>query len=489
MEIEYKEWQIGVNEKYTQEILVETAVETAERGGVEKVLSLEAEVKPMSTELLAGESEVSGKVNYRVLYLDKQNRLCGLDYFKDFKCRVAGESMTPNGKCAVDFEVPDAGARLDGDRMELSCVVEVEVTYYGEQTQKAVAAIGDAETRDKEIVTQSVSMRESTLELEKVAEVGVGVKKIVLFSAESVQTGVAVQEDGSKVLNGEVRATVVYLNDADEPVELSVLLPFADRIEGTGDASYDVQVKSARIVLTDDEEGNSVEVEVTLSVKETIWEDRSITLLDAAIGEKAEIVKGFEEQTLRLIAGKCCFEQKLTGSLPYTEQNLYVVAVRPGSHAIAGTEISDGKIKVEGVAAFQVIVKGDRRYAAVQGEFPFVYSFDCAKAHAGEGADVRLKITGAKATYDGKEIRVEANAYFEISLLREMTVRYLAEAAEGALLPENEAGISVYFAEKGEDVWGIAASMGVLPSALIAANPFLQEPLTENKKVLIFRKK
>ena len=489
MEIEYKEWQIGVNEKYAQEVLVETTVETAERGGAEKVLSLEAEVKPTSAELLAGEAEIGGKVNYRVLYLDKQGRLCGLDYFKDFKCRVPGEKITPSGKCNVSFEVPDAEARLNDDRMELSCMVEAEIAYYGEQTQKAVASIADAETRSKQYPTQSITVQESVLELEKVAEVGVGVKKIVLFGTEAVQTGVTLQEDGGKMLNGEVRATVVYLNEADEPVELTVNLPFSEKTEGTNAASYDVQVKNARIVLTDDEEGNSVEVEITLVVKQTTWEEKMVTVFDAAIGEKTEIVEGFAETSARLLAGKHCFEQKLTGALPFAEQNLYVVAVRPGSHAIAGTEVSDGKIKIEGVAAFRVIVKGDAGYDSTQGEFPFAFTFDCADAKAGETAEVSMKITDAKATYDGKEIRVEANACFEVVLVREAAVRYLAEASEGAPLPENEAGISVYFAEKGEDVWEIAGSMGVLPSALLAANPFLQEPLTENKKVLIFRKK
>ena len=115
MEITYGELNLGVIERYSDEILVETSVDTSERGGAEKVLSVEAEVKLSSVELLDKEAEVSGKVNYRLLYLDRQSRLCGLDYFKDFKCRVKGDGITPNGRCKADFLVPDADARIKGE--------------------------------------------------------------------------------------------------------------------------------------------------------------------------------------------------------------------------------------------------------------------------------------------------------------------------------------------------------------------------------------
>ena len=74
MQAEYGELSIGIIEKYGEEILVETSVGTADRGGAERVLSLEAEAKPTGVELLDGEAEVSGKVNYRLLYSDKQHR-------------------------------------------------------------------------------------------------------------------------------------------------------------------------------------------------------------------------------------------------------------------------------------------------------------------------------------------------------------------------------------------------------------------------------
>ena len=122
---EYGELLIGIDRKYREEILVETRVDAADRGGAEKVLSLEADVRLIGTELLDGEAEVSGKVNYRLLYLDRQSRLCGLDYFKDFKCRVAGEAIKPNGKCSVAFTVPDAESTIKGETIELSAFVDV----------------------------------------------------------------------------------------------------------------------------------------------------------------------------------------------------------------------------------------------------------------------------------------------------------------------------------------------------------------------------
>ena len=89
----------------------------------------------------------------------------------------------------------------------------------------------------------------------------------------------------------------------------------------------------------------------------------------------------------------------------------------------------------------------------------------------------------------GKDAVVTAKTFLEVRLFEEKRFVYLSEAKEGDPIAESAAGISVYFAEKGEDVWTVAKNTGVLPSALIKANPFLAEPIEEPQKILVFRQK
>lgn len=488
MEIEYGELSFGINRKFEEELLVETMVETAERGGAERVLSLEADAKASAVELLDGEAEVTGKVNYRLLYLDKQHRLCGLDYFKDFKCRVKGEGIHPSGKYQVDFSVPDAEAKIDGDRVDLSAMLDVSLCYLGERAEKAVAAVGEAECKREKVTLQRAKKSEKVVELEKVADVGPGVKKIVLFAADAL-LGEIEDKDSEREVRGAALASVLYLNEADEVVELTTEIPFVETFDGAGKAEYAVSVKSSRIVLTDDEAGNAVEVEIALVIEEIGYEEVEFETVTTVCGVNCAVKEKRETLCERVFLGEASHREVLTGMIPLSAQGAYVAFVRPGCRALAEVSVSEGMIKVEGVSAFQVVYLAEGGYESVQGELPFAYSLPFAGAMDGQSAEVKVCITDAKATYNGKDLIITANVSLTERLYGENELVYLSDAEAGEPYPESEAGISVYFAEKGEDLWQIAKTMGVLPSALVKANSFLEEPLVEARKVLIFRGK
>ena len=487
MEVENGVLSVQVNEKYVDEILVETSVDTLERGGATKVVSLEAEVKGAQVELLAGEAEVSGKANYRLLYLDRQNRLCGLDYFKDFKCRVKGEGFAPTGRGSVSFRIPDAEARIAGDEISLSAVVDVLVTYSGEVEKPAVTAITGAETLAAEVVSERVERRERVIELDKVADVGLGIKKIVLFRADAMP--ISVTGEGTGVtLNGEVRGSVLYLNEADEVVEMTVSIPFSEGSDGEA-KDYEAAVKSARVILTDDDDGNSVEVEASILLTEIVYREEAQSAIAAAASDKTFIEEKREKVCEERFVGRALYEESLGGTVVATDEGGSVAFVRAGCYAIAGVTVGDGEVKVEGVAAFRAALATEEGYTSLPAELPFVYVLPFAEAKEGMSAEVKFVITDAMGSLRGKDVTINAKAHVEIRLYERRCYAYLSEVKEGAPIPESEAGISVYFAEKGEDLWSIAKSVGVLPSALVKANPFLNEPLLENKKVLIFRQK
>ena len=486
METEYGELLIGVVEKYHGEVLVETKADATERGGAVKVLSLEADVKSTGAEMMDGEAEVSGKVNYRLLYLDRQGRLCGLDYFKDFKCRVKGDEITPNGRCAVRFSVPDAEASLSGDEITLSAMVSVELDAFGEKAVRVVTKVEGAEIERETLVTEKVKRTERTIELEKIVESGPSVKKIVLFGAEAIALRTEARDEG-KTLVGEVRVSILYLNEADEAVELLAAIPFAEGV-GEGAAEWSVMVKNSRIVLTEAESGGEIEVEVAVGLEETAYEEVCGDVVTAAVGEKSEAIEEVAVATCGKYLGQAFYEETLGGTVGSADGG-YVAFVRPGCLAIAEVSALDGAVRVEGVAAFQGVKLTDGVYEQVQGELPFSYLLPFEGAQEGQRAQAKVTITDVKGVMTSTGVQITAKVCVAVSLYERRKCRYLSDVTEGEMYPENNAGISVYFAEKGENAWTIAKAMKVLPSVLVKANPFLSEPLEEAKKVLIFRSK
>ncbi len=247
-------------------------------------------------------------------------------------------------------------------------------------------------------------------------------------------------------------------------------------------------MKSARVILTDDEAGGALEAEVTLVLTETFCEDAALTVLTASCGEKSVVEEVFKEKSVARFVARGTFRENLSGSVP-VEGTVKELFVRPGCRAIADVTVEDGSVKVEGVAAFHVVYGTEEGYRAERAELPFVFALPFAEARSGMTAEVGVKVADPVGNLRGKDVRITANVYLEVALFEKRSFRYLAEAAEGAPIPESDAGISVYFAEKGESLYAIAKNMGVLPSVLVKANPFLAEPIEENRKILVFRQK
>ena len=487
MDISYGALSLAVNERYGEELLVETSVDTSERGGASKVVSLETETKGVSVELLDGEAEVSGKVNYRLIYLDRQGHPCGLDYFKDFKCRVKGAEITPTGRAAVKYSIPDDEASISGDEITLSAVVDLSLEYNGEVEKPCVSSVEGAETLAIEVVTEKVERRERSITLDKVADVGIGVKKILLFRVDAMPLAVT-QNDAEATVSGEVRGTILYMNEADEVAELTVSIPFSEKTEGSA-SDYTAAVKSARVVLTDDEEGNSIEAEATLLLTEIIRRDVAQPAIAAACAGRVTMDENPESVCSKHFVGRKCYEEALGGSVSLADGGEAVAFIRPGSYAVAGVSVGNGEIKVEGVSSFRVALMREEGYDAVSAELPFVYVLPFAEAKEGMSAEVNLLVTDAVGSLRGKDLMISGKAHLEIRLYEDRCYTYLSEITEGAEIADSGAGISVYFAEQGEDLWSIAKNVGVLPSMLLKANPFLAEPLNEHRKVLVFRQK
>ena len=489
METDYREYSFGVRAEYGEQVSVETAVSAAERGGAMRVLSLEAEAKAVGVEMMAGEALVSGKVNYRLLYLDASEKPCGLDYFKDFEVRLSGDRIAVDGKWRVDMHVVDAEAKVAGDTVDMSAVVEVTLSVCDEVKMRGVAAAEGVELAEGLVKSEKVvGKRSFTIDLAKEETVGALVKKVLLFDAEAAILSVTAKDEKVNVA-GEARATVVYLTEEDEVRETLLTIPFSEETEATGEkASHTLVVKNARIVISGDENVSSFEAEMTAELTTYDLETEEVAVSTDAFSAASYLETASERVTSELLAGECRYRAELGGVIPSEEPIGRVVSVRPVGLAVANVEVGNGNVHIEGVSSYNVFGVGEE-YRSVRGEFPFVLDFACAAAEVGMRADVSFVVLGASGKPATGGVNVTADVVVTVALYKAVEGEFLSEIKEGAPREDDGAGISVYFAEAGEDLWSVAKNMGVAPSVLLRANPYLAEPLTEAKKVLVFKAK
>jgi len=490
METEYREYSFGKCKAYTEQITVETTINTAERGGVTKVLSSEAEGRLAGVELMAGEAAVGGKVNYRLLYTDGTGKPCGLDYFKDFETKIAGEDIAPDDKWCAEMSVMAVGAKVNGDTVEVSAVLEVRLVVYGERSVKGVSAIAGAETLGGEIVCDMlVEKREYTVETTKEETVGALVKKVLLFDSVAAIRSCSLS-DGYWTVEGEAHATVSYMTEEDDVAERSFSLPFTEVVEAKGDrTAFSCSVRNSRVVISGDESVSSIEAEVGVSIVACDYRMELTETLKDVYCPQYDVKLTREEVLSSAFVSNGFYRANITGVIEGAAEAERIVAVRPVGLAVANATAMKGAVKVEGVASFDVVYLKEGDYFTSQGELPFVSEFPFALAEGTEEARASVCVMSALAAPSASGANVSADVVFSVSLQKQMAGTVLTEAQEGAPREDDGAGISVYFADAGDDLWKIAKEMGVAPSVLLRANPILAEPLAEPGKILVFKSK
>ena len=489
MEIEYKDISFGVRKVYEDQFAVETRVDASERGGVSKTLSVEAEAKVSGVELLPGEARISGKVNYRLLYLDGQEKLCGLDYFKDFEYVLMGEDIRADEKQSLDLSVIEATGRAAGSGIELSAIVGAQLTAYGDREERAVAAVRGAEIKEESFSSQKLTAkREFLIELEKEESAGANIKKIVLFDAAAAIREASVAGGVSKVA-GEALANVVYVTEEGETVERSFAFPFSREEETDAEkARFDLSVKNARVVLSGDEENSLIEIEAVLALSVCEFADRDISVVTDAYSSESETEETKTNLCLRPFLSQAFFSSPLSGVIE-AEGVRRVVTVRPGGSAIANVAVLENAVKADGVVSFTAVYETEEGYSSRESELPFSFEFPLVGAELFKSAEASITVLSVVSRLVGGGVEISAETSVAVSLFGEEEVSFLSDLSECGPREEEEAGVTVYFADKGEDLWSIAKAMRTAPSALVNANPFLNAPLEEAKKVLIFRGK
>ncbi|HIU99245.1 MAG TPA: hypothetical protein IAC73_05330, partial [Candidatus Limadaptatus stercoripullorum] len=154
---------------------VERAVEFSPPGmdaaSVARVLTLAADGKTVSAEAGDGFAEVAGRVNFRLVYTDREGRPAGADYNADFSLRVEGDiRATDSVQAWVTVLEADVAA---GDELTLSAVIEVRaVAVRREEAEMLTDAERCYKTTQPVALPVLVAARSATFSLTDETEAG-----------------------------------------------------------------------------------------------------------------------------------------------------------------------------------------------------------------------------------------------------------------------------------------------------------------------------
>ena len=194
------------------ERVVEFSPSGLDAGDVARVLSLAVDGRAVSVEAGDGYAAVAGRVNFRLVYQDRDGAPRGVDYNADFNLRADGDFLAGDSVEAA-VGVVEADVRT-GERVVLTAVIGVRVQAVRRSEEECLV---DAEKCYKTVESVAVPslVASKTVGVSVTGEEDAGdVDAVLLADAEAVVTS-ARAESGKIVAEGKVRAAVTFTEDGE----------------------------------------------------------------------------------------------------------------------------------------------------------------------------------------------------------------------------------------------------------------------------------
>ena len=463
--------------------VVRTDVDLVDRGGVGKLLSVAVDATVSSVEAVAESARVYGRAVYKVLYLDDEGKISGLDYFGDFDFDVVDEAIAV-GTTWASASILDSDCTVSGGVLHLEAVCEVSLTQVVSHEAEVVTA-ADCECLEETLATVSLGpVAESNFEVVEEVESHASIDRVLLFDAKALHTATRQGVDSTTV-EGKIYAEVVYRTEG-EIKSHAIAFDYAEQLDVEGDVDLAVSLKQAKLVLTGEDDNNVLRIEAVLSVKGNRLVKNEYSAVVDAYQPDCDVRVSGDTFVCRRFEGLISRTERVSQKVDESELDLSagVVAATASRVNLANVIPSDGQITVEGLAVVNVLYRTQEgALASGEVELPFSVSFT-----APVGADCTL--TGEAIAVGVKQSAgvVECDLLFAIKCYRPHVVHYVT-AITAEPITTREAVMSVYFASADATVWDIARAVHVSPSALLRQNPALADVPADGaiRRVVVFR--
>lgn len=479
-----------VTEKCEQIILACT-IDAAMKGGADKILSARACVSSLRATATDGQATVSGKLNVKAIFLNREGETDSVDYVSDFTKTVACPSAVEGATVTARAEIADVQATAEGDTIKIQTVVGLCPTVIVHREYELLdEAEGAFVKRGESSFTRCLGVTNTDVSVDEQYSVGAVVEKILAFDCAAEVTKVT--EDGAGALvEGEADVTVVYVSDG-KTVQKNMTLPFVQRIEGEEGAAYDVcaEVRDSKLVIGGSATENVFEVKADITLTATVWKSYTSDLVTDVYCPTKEMKLSRMCLSYDKFCKICRTRERISGSVEAGENGVGVsriAAALERENSVATVDVKEGTATVEGVLSVTVIYRDDNEDCrSVDVDLPY----SCEATLCGEADKVDVEVSAcdisAKVKRDS-EIEVTATICVTVRNTVSCKVCAIDGVEEGADIAPCDDAVSIYYAKKGETLWDIAKKLSMSPEDIAAQNPSLGEETAAGDKVVVYR--
>ena len=480
---------------------VECAIET--NADVAKVLSVKYDAKADNIEVLNGEINVAGRIDFCVLFATPDGEIGTTNSACPFVTKIENGTIKLADKANINVEVVDYQiVDISDGIIRILCVCE-QTCILIENEDVANVAINDDNVcakKDEIVVNQFIGTATETFNVESQASIKEQIKRLIYADSDVALKNIECG-NGFVAVAGEVVTKILYLSANDRFEICYTTEPFKQEIafENVGEnavceAKAQIKKQEVRYEVVESDKGVQINFDMPVEVEVFVYGETKQEIVKDLYSTTSELSVSTESFEMTKQLQTEFFETKIDGTLMLDENKPRVdkiMFVGASNLQITNAYVKDREVVVEGIAKTNVVYLNDEENSlnSVLMEVPFVVSdktqLDC---------DAQVQATATLYDVDvvvkkGREFYFDAKLKVAISCDCDVVAAVIARVDENEKYPEKDCAIELYCASAHDTAWDIAKAMRTKENVIFEQNPELTFPLNKDENVVIYYQK
>lgn len=484
-----------------REITVECNISAG--ANVVKVLALSIDSNVSNSEVLNGAINFSGIIDTKLVFLDEEGQVNTICSTCPFSSRFEGEDIDANQNSIINVKVIDYNVEnITGDMVKITVFIQQSGFIVGNREILTISSSDESIClKNEEInVIKFIGSATENICVESEINVRENIKKILLTESSVVVKNI---ESGVNfvTISGDVVSRVLYISENDKFESGYVYDGFKEEIELIGTTrdsrvEGEVSVKQEEVIteLVQDERGGKLIVKVPITITARAYDNEDVNIINDLYSTQGEVNVTTESFSMSEVCPIELVEGKIEGSLTLDDNSPRVdkLLFNGGNSAtITNSYIRENEIFIEGIAKTSVVYLNDETSSlhSVQLDVPFTLS---DKINCEEGAIISVDAIVCDVDVvvkKGREFYYDAKIKASVNCCHDLLSGVITQAVVIEENNQKDYAMEIIFAPAGKELWDIAKSAKVKEEQIIAQNPEVMFPTTEDTPLVLFEQR
>lgn len=477
----------GISLVENKQFAVECRVNDLTYDDVKRILYLDGVGVVDGYDVIGKEVKFTGKINYRLSYVDQEDVVKTLSYSCDFAESISSDKINQTDKIIVDCEVVSVGSSgMDIVRLTSNVRVKAYKIYENALSVLAPTKENCYCKTEKATVDNYVTTLVNSFTIEEEENIG-KFDEILALDSNIILLNTKC-EDNKITLSGECYVNSTYRVGTDVFTK-RFTLPFTEEVEGACDESCSCYAKlyleNTKVVAKDNDE--DLKLRINAAFRAVIFKPNEYEVVNDmySMSNKLELKK--EKINVCSFGGYGCFSERISGESAIDDlSSKEIIGVICPKNVISSVNYDGQSSVIMGVITACLLYKQENNVCSINIESAYEKEVDEALTDLTMITGKVCEITARKKS--DSEIIIDATVKYCYEKRNIQELEAVVEAEENGAIDAKNNAISIIVIDKPKTFFEVAKTLLTTPEELERQNPNLVEPLKLGDKLYYYRK-